>query len=572
MLPTLLLHQLLHGLQVNIESGAAMLGDGIPAHGLAIAKLLLHGDQALILQLARPAGSLLMMTRLRSLIIRWVCTEEMVENQYNFIGSACRTGEEAAFHLRLDTLGAAMKNPHPNLLAIYLPLLLALLFGCGGSNETWLELLEHGKQLRGEQSVTEEERFSRAESLYLEALVKLEKALGNEPVRTADMRELFNEIESLFFTRGKQAELEPLFRKKIELYSKYLGEDQTLTGAAHEGLGHLYKRLDRKGEAEEQYRVAMTVYAKRGRSEGEQRMRDQILAIGGLPGASRTTESPALHTADHPRSKNALLTREPASREAYGLFAGSDQPFSLTSADYDQLLSGQPANYTNGIRTTSGPLALQLDRWTGSLTSWKGEPCTIPFISINLMLVDLPGPAEKDVALGSLTIESVWGRGGDLHDTRVAPVQELSFQRETTPRPHLAERINIYLKESAGLEDITRIQGTVRLRLPLGIRVYTLSPLSQRQEVPADSPGIELGRVTVEGQSLKVAYSGELECWLDVFARDESGRLLGNLGFGGGSMGNQAEYEYRFDGRIGTVEAAIADGFIERSYDFTLTR
>ena len=163
---------------------------------------------------------------------------------------------------------------------ILIPLIILFSAGCGKyANLSWTEVLERGKKIRADTSIPAQERFIRAEEIYLIALDKLEKALGREPVRTNDMRELFGEIETIFRTQNKHVELEPILKKKINIYTKYLGQNKMLTGAAHENLGHLYKKLGSKQAATDEYREAMKVYQNNKRDKAVEKMRKLISAL-----------------------------------------------------------------------------------------------------------------------------------------------------------------------------------------------------------------------------------------------------------------------------------------------------
>ena len=159
-------------------------------------------------------------------------------------------------------------------------LILFITVGCGKfSRLSWKECFEQGKKIHYDTSISSQKRFAEAEEAYRAALKKLEKALGKESVKTKDMRELFNEAENVLRNQAKYAELEPILKKKIDLYGKYLGENKVLTGAAHEGLGHLYKKLKRNKEAAFEYRLAMNVYKIRKRESAVEKMKNLIQTL-----------------------------------------------------------------------------------------------------------------------------------------------------------------------------------------------------------------------------------------------------------------------------------------------------
>ncbi|MDY6842827.1 MAG: tetratricopeptide repeat protein [Thermodesulfobacteriota bacterium] len=163
---------------------------------------------------------------------------------------------------------------------IYICLSLFFITGCGEYfGLSWEECFEKGKIIKSDTSIPKEKRFAGAEEAYLVALRKLEKALDKKQVQTKDMRELFNEIEILFRNQTKYAELEPILKKKVELYEKYLGGDKILTGAAHENLGHLYKQLKRNQDAVFEYQLAMRIYETQKRESGVERIQNLIQTL-----------------------------------------------------------------------------------------------------------------------------------------------------------------------------------------------------------------------------------------------------------------------------------------------------
>lgn len=141
---------------------------------------------------------------------------------------------------------------------------------------SWKETLDKGKEIRNETSMPSKERFEAAEEAYRIALKKLQNALGKEIVKTNDMRELFNELESVLRTQVKEADVEQILKTKISLYTKYLGKDRILTGAAHEALGNMYKKSGRKQMALEEYREAMRIYKANNRTSSATKMQTYI--------------------------------------------------------------------------------------------------------------------------------------------------------------------------------------------------------------------------------------------------------------------------------------------------------
>lgn len=314
--------------------------------------------------------------------------------------------------------------------AVFLIPAFFLVGGCD-RGATWTELVEKGTAVRADTAIPPEERSAQAEALYREALEKLEASSGKEADRTAEMRELFNELENTLRTMGRQAELEPVLQKQIALYTRHIGGDATVTGAARENLGNLYRSQGRDREAVAEYRAALAVFEKRGRDSGAQRMRDRIQELD--TGATASATPPSARAGARP-ADGQDPAGEGTAATAWDFFPGPDQPYSLDAAELDQYLSGPAPAFQEGVRTVSGPLAIQMNQWSGMLTSLGGEPCEIPFVPLSIRLAPLAFPADDDVEIGSLEILHVWGRGGiDLHDTSVAPDQKLSFSMGVGP-------------------------------------------------------------------------------------------------------------------------------------------
>jgi tetratricopeptide (TPR) repeat protein len=141
---------------------------------------------------------------------------------------------------------------------------------------SWMETMAEGKRLRNDESKPSAERFTAAEEAYGIALEKLQDALSKEPVSTSDMRELLNELEMVLRTQGKKAEVEKVLETRISLFTKHLGKDKMLTGAAHEALGHMYKKTGRNQKAIEEYEEAMRVYEVKKRASSVAKMKARI--------------------------------------------------------------------------------------------------------------------------------------------------------------------------------------------------------------------------------------------------------------------------------------------------------
>ncbi len=172
-------------------------------------------------------------------------------------------------------------------------LVLLIVTGCGSKSKyaglSWKETLEEGKKIRSDESTPSKERFAAAEEAYRIALEKLQDAFDKETIKTSDMRELFNELESVLRTQGEKTEVEQVIKTKISLYTKYLGKDRVLTGAAHEALGHLYKKSGRKQMALVEYEEAMRIYKVNNRSSSAAKMKT---LIDGLKAGSGGDKAP----------------------------------------------------------------------------------------------------------------------------------------------------------------------------------------------------------------------------------------------------------------------------------------
>ena len=168
---------------------------------------------------------------------------------------------------------------------------LLLVTGCESKGKyadlTWKETMEAGRKIRSDESTPSKERFAAAEEAYGIALKKLQDAFDRETINTSDMRELFNELESVLRTQGKKTEVEQVFKTKISLYTKYLGKDKVLTGAAHEALGNMYMKSGREQMAVEEFGEAMRVYKVNNRSSSVEKMKTRIDGLKAGPGENK---------------------------------------------------------------------------------------------------------------------------------------------------------------------------------------------------------------------------------------------------------------------------------------------
>ncbi|TET39244.1 MAG: tetratricopeptide repeat protein [Planctomycetota bacterium] len=141
---------------------------------------------------------------------------------------------------------------------------------------SWKETMEEGKRLRNDESKPSAERFTAAEEAYWIALEKLQDAPAREAISTRDVRDLLNELETVLRTQGKKVEVEKVLETRISLFTKHLGRDKMLTGAAHEALGHMYKKTGRNQKAIEEYVEAMRVYGVNNRASSVAKMKARI--------------------------------------------------------------------------------------------------------------------------------------------------------------------------------------------------------------------------------------------------------------------------------------------------------
>ena len=148
---------------------------------------------------------------------------------------------------------------------------------------SWKETMAEGKRLRNDESTPFETRLAAAEEAYSIALNKLQDAPAGEAVSTRDVRDLLNELETALRTQGKKVEVEKVLETRISLFTKHLGRDNMLTGAAHEALGHVYKKTGRDQKAIEEYGEAMRVYEVNKRASSGAKMKAHIdeLKAGG---------------------------------------------------------------------------------------------------------------------------------------------------------------------------------------------------------------------------------------------------------------------------------------------------
>jgi hypothetical protein len=179
-------------------------------------------------------------------------------------------------------------------------LMVVFAFGCRmqeSNATTWQKHMERGIALRSDASIDANSRFDQAETEYRTALSKLEKILGKEPVKTDEVRKLFNELESLLRTRSKNDELIEVIRKRLAILKKIIGKDNMLIATTHFNLAWaLEKNGDVKGALSE-YKMAKKTYETIGRHSSAKSMEDRIASLA--DGRRKTTSSPEPEMESH---------------------------------------------------------------------------------------------------------------------------------------------------------------------------------------------------------------------------------------------------------------------------------
>ena len=99
-------------------------------------------------------------------------------------------------------------------------------------------------------------RYAEAESLYRQALAIRENVLGkNHP----DTAESYNNLALLYKTQGRYEEAEPLLKKALEIRENVLGENHPDTAGSYNNLAGLYYSQGRYEEAEPLYKQALEI-------------------------------------------------------------------------------------------------------------------------------------------------------------------------------------------------------------------------------------------------------------------------------------------------------------------------
>lgn len=179
------------------------------------------------------------------------------------------------------------------LLAVLAAFSLIGCFGQSADGQAWRAHLQRGIELRGDTSMEAAERFALAEQEYRTALAKLEHTLGEEPVAVDDVRELFNELESLLRTVSKHEELPEVITKRLNLFEDLLGPDNMLVATSSFNLASTYEKLGQVQQAAEAYERARQTYARLGRTRSVAAMERRIRALTGRAPAPMETATAA---------------------------------------------------------------------------------------------------------------------------------------------------------------------------------------------------------------------------------------------------------------------------------------
>jgi len=101
--------------------------------------------------------------------------------------------------------------------------------------------------------------YSEVEPMYRRALEIREKSLGsNHP----DVAQSLNNLALLYDSQGKFTEAEPMYRRALEILEKSLGKNHPSVATSLNNLALLYKTQGKYAEAEPMYRHALSIYEK----------------------------------------------------------------------------------------------------------------------------------------------------------------------------------------------------------------------------------------------------------------------------------------------------------------------
>jgi len=155
---------------------------------------------------------------------------------------------------------------------------------------TWQKHMERGIALRSDASIDANSRFDQAETEYRIALSKLEKMVGKKPVKTGEVRKLFNELESLLRTRSKNDELIPVIKKRLAILTKITGKENMLIATTHFNLASALEKNGQAKAALAEYKMAKKTYESIGRHASAKSMEKRIARLA--DGQRETTSTP----------------------------------------------------------------------------------------------------------------------------------------------------------------------------------------------------------------------------------------------------------------------------------------
>ncbi|MEI6260247.1 MAG: tetratricopeptide repeat protein, partial [Deltaproteobacteria bacterium] len=143
-------------------------------------------------------------------------------------------------------------------------------------------------------------RYAEAEPLYKRALTIYEKVLGPEHASTTAS---LNNLAGLYYTTGRYAEAEPMLKRALAIREKVLGPEHADTATSLNSLAVLYKTTGRYAEAEPMLKRALAI---REKVLGPEHA-DTANSLNNLAGLYETT---GRYAEAEPLHKRALAIRE----------------------------------------------------------------------------------------------------------------------------------------------------------------------------------------------------------------------------------------------------------------------
>jgi len=162
---------------------------------------------------------------------------------------------------------------------------------------TWQKHMERGIALRSDVSIDANSRFDQAETEYRTALSKLEKMAGKKPVKTGEVRKLFNELESLLRTRSKNDELILVIKKRLAILTKITGKENMLIATTHFNLASALEKNGKAKAALAEYKMAKKTFESINRHASAKSMEKRIARLA--DGQRETTSTPKLEMGRH---------------------------------------------------------------------------------------------------------------------------------------------------------------------------------------------------------------------------------------------------------------------------------